>query len=294
MIAIGTVVARNYVAFARVLAASLTSHHPELRLFVVVADAPDDIDEIDRGRMRVVRLGELGLPDLRPYEWSRKQFAVVLKPFLLRYLLSHGYDTTLFLDPDTLIVGDLAPILLEIGRHPFTLVPHVLAPIEGADRVARELTLLRAGTFNAGFIGASKSPQTSAMIDWWRQRVLADCSDAVARGVYYDQRWLDLLPALFEGVHVLRDPGCNIAHWNLAEREITIDGECVRAKGVPARFFHFSGFDPIRPCDVSSHAPAMRVESIGEARVIFAKYAELLLAAGYVETRSIAWGLAGS
>ena len=291
--AIGTIVARNYLSAARVLAASLRSHHPNLPFFVVIADDPDDADACDRDRMNVVRLAELGFPVPRD-SWGRRscqEFAVLLKPYLLRHLFARGFTTALFLDPDTLIVGDLAPALHEVRKHPFTLVPHVLAPIEGPDRMARELTLLCAGTFNAGFIGASISPAADAMLGWWSARLLAECSDSVERGVYYDQRWLDLMPALFEGVHILRDPGLNIAYWNLAERNVTIDGEIVRTNGAPARFFHFSGFDPMRPWQVSRHAPAMRVEAIGAAQAIYARYAELLLAAGYAETRSLKWGL---
>jgi len=294
--AIGTIVARNYLSFARVLAASLSSQHPDLPFFVVVADDPDDVDGRDRERMHVVRLADLGLPVPRECwrRWTCQEFAVVLKPYLLRHLIDRGFTTALFLDPDTLVVGDLAPVLHEVGQHPLTLVPHVLTPIDGPDRIARELILLCAGTFNAGCIGASKSPATRAMLDWWSTRLPAECSHSVARGVYYDQRWLDLMPALFEGVHILRDPGCNIAYWNVGEREVTIDGGIVRASGGPARFFHFSGFDPMRPFQVTRHATALRVETMGAAQAMFARYAELLLAAGYAETQGEPWGFAAT
>ena len=39
--------------------------------------------------------------------------------------------------------------------------------------------------------------------------------EEAAFGVYTDQRWCDLVPALFDGVKVLRDPGLNVASWNL-------------------------------------------------------------------------------
>jgi hypothetical protein len=294
--AIGTIVARNYLPFARVLAASLFSHHPDLPCFVVIADDPDDVEAPDRDRLNVIRLADLGFEPPRESwgRWSCQEFAVLLKPYLLRHLFARGFTTALYLDPDMLIVGDLSPALHEVGKHPCTLVPHVLSPIEGPERIARELTLLRAGTFNAGVIGVSSSPAADAMLEWWSARLLADCSDSVERGVYYDQRWLDLLPVLFDGVHILRDPGVNIAYWNLEERDVTIDGTTVRAQGGPARLFHFSGFDPMRPLQVSRHAPAMHVESTGAAQPIYARYAELLLDAGYEQSRSLAWGLGGS
>jgi glycosyltransferase involved in cell wall biosynthesis len=70
--------------------------------------------------------------------------------------------------------------------------------------------------------------------------------------MFVDQRWLDYLPALFPHT-VVRDPGCNVAYWNLHERPLSRSDEGVRAGGAPLRFFHFSGFDPDLPYLLSRH-----------------------------------------
>lgn len=62
--------------------------------------------------------------------------------------------------------------------------------------------------------------------------------------MFTDQRWLDLAPVFFLGIAILRNPGYNVATWNLTHRRaagsleqgITINGE-------PLSFYHFSGFD---------------------------------------------------
>jgi hypothetical protein len=62
--------------------------------------------------------------------------------------------------------------------------------------------------------------------------------------IYVDQRWLDLLAASSADVKVLRDPGLNVAYWNLHERKLGLDARGQwTANDQPLKFFHFSGFD---------------------------------------------------
>ena len=51
---------------------------------------------------------------------------------------------------------------------------------------------------------------------------------------------------MFDDVLVVRDPGYNVASWNLSNRKIEIDaaGNCL-VNGKPLRFFHFTKLGPI-------------------------------------------------
>ena len=60
--------------------------------------------------------------------------------------------------------------------------------------------------------------------------------------MFTDQRVVDFVPAFFEP-SILKDPGYNVAYWNLHGREVTADGPALRREQAPLRFFHFSGFD---------------------------------------------------
>jgi hypothetical protein len=62
--------------------------------------------------------------------------------------------------------------------------------------------------------------------------------------LYVDQRWLDLLAASSYTVGVVRDPGFNVAYWNLHERKLALDDNGTwSVNKQPLKFFHFSGFD---------------------------------------------------
>jgi hypothetical protein len=133
--------------------------------------------------------------------------------------------------------------------------------------------MLGAGTFNAGCVAVADSRVGRSFLDWWSERLRLDCLHDLAAGLHGDQRWLDLVPGMFGETAVVRDPRCNVAYWNLADR----------ADEKP-RFFHFSGFDPRSPEIVSRHAPGLTTTATGPFEALFVRYARRLHEEGLRET----------
>src|SRR3954452_8181783 len=96
-VAVGTIVGRNYMPFARVLAESLAHNHPGLELAVVVADAD-----------RSASPAALDVPNWRDlsFRCTRQELVVALKPFLLASMLDRA-NSALFLDADVLVLQPL-------------------------------------------------------------------------------------------------------------------------------------------------------------------------------------------
>lgn len=287
-IAVATAVAKNYISFARVLADSVRRYHPDLPFFVLLTDEVDGYFEPETESFSLVQLSELAVPDLPHFRrhYSRKQIASAAKSYLLAHMIERGFRSAIFLDPDTLVLSDLSDVLSHVCRHAVVLTPHLLGPLTGEASVARELNILQSGVYNAGFLGVTDTPSTRRFLAWWQNRVYAHCRHDVLEGLYYDQRWLDLVPIFFDGVSILRDPTCNVAHWNLPERDVRIDQEAIQVDGRPARFFHFSGFDPDRPHFVTRYSRRLDMTNVGAAAELFRRYAELLAQAGYHETKA--------
>src|SRR6185369_3335902 len=92
---------------------------------------------------------------------------------------------------------------------------------------------LQHGIFNLGFIGVNNSGEGKRVARWWASRLHDFCMDDIPRGLFTDQRWIDLVPAFFDGCAVMRDPGYNVAPWNLTHRKVegslasglTVNGE---------------------------------------------------------------------
>ena len=206
------------------------------------------------------------------------------KPYLLKYLVAHGYDEVLYLDSDLFIVGDLAPLFDRLTKHPVLLTPHLTDPAPTGPCVEEQP--LNVGSFNAGFLGVRAGPTADRFLSWWADRVYPRPKEYDWEAVSYDQRWLDLAPGLIDGLQVLRDDGCNIGYWNLPTRGVTLEAvpasaPRVRVNGHPGYFFHFSAFDPHDHELLSRNAPNLRLKQLGAASQVVEEYRGRLLAAGY-------------
>jgi len=262
-IAACTVVAKCQLAYARVLHDSLRRVHPDLPFIVLVVDggADEPFPTID--------IEELGIPELeRVRSWyTLQELTYASTPWLLSHLLDRGFDGVAYFKQESLVTGDLSPELALIERHAIVLTPHLTTPLDGDDRVARELNVLQSGIYNVGFLGVSGAAQGRAFIEWWRERCFRHCFHDITRGTHFEQRWLDFVPAYFDDYAIILDDTFNVGNWNLPERDLTT-----------ARFIRFSGFDPERPDVVTRYTPRPQT---GNAAALFRDYAAMLQRAGW-------------
>jgi glycosyltransferase involved in cell wall biosynthesis len=118
---------------------------------------------------------------------------------------------------------------------------------------------------------------------WWEQRLARDCLVVPAEGRFVDQRWVDFVPGLFDH-YVLRDPGWNVAWWNLGRRSIRRTGERYEVDGGPLAFFHYSGYDPRKPHLISKflgEEPPILVSEEPVLRRLYDEYAARLFEANF-------------
>jgi hypothetical protein len=273
-LAVCTAVRANYLPHARVLAHSLRRHHPELALHVILADEVGGRFDPSDEPFVLSELASLDGRDRRAELAGRdpKEVVVAAKAEAIIHLLATGADTVLFVDADSLVLGDLGPLLGRIRGRAITLVPHHVAPLEGPSAIGDELHQLIGGTFNGGLLAVSDRPAGHAFLSWWRERLRDHCRLATAEGIFYDQRWLDLVPGLFGEVGVQRDAAYDTAYWNVGQRDV---GDC--------RLFHFSGFEPDGPSPVTRWAPELGLDAMGEFAPLFAEYRATLVAQGLRE-----------
>jgi glycosyltransferase involved in cell wall biosynthesis len=214
-----------------------------------------------------------------------------MKPWLIGHLFGRGYDRVIFFDPDVVVYSRLTE--LDGDDPPFvTLTPHLTVPVDDPPYL-RERSILRAGAWNLGFIAVTRDPQLDAFLGWWRGRLERDCVVEPENGLFVDQKWIDLVPGLFDGVQSLRHDGYNVAYWNLRQRRVTRDAAgTFHVNGQPLRFMHFSGFDPLAPKFVSRHDLSQKVAASGDAALLFDAYAGALRAAGLESCRNATYAFA--
>jgi len=238
-----TIIARNYLPHARVLAESFHEHHPGGGFTVLVID---DTGSEDRSGEPFAILSpyEIGIDRAEMHRmaliYDVKEFATALKPWLLEHLLSES-DHAIYFDPDIEVFAPLDDIAELARSHGIVLTPHTTEPLPRDQLLPSEEMLLRAGIYNLGFIGVGSTARP--FLGWWQERLARHCLVDVEQGIFVDQRWIDFVPALFEHT-VLGDATCNVAYWNLSHRRLAWTGGRYEVGGETLRFFHFSGFSP--------------------------------------------------
>ena len=70
--------------------------------------------------------------------------------------------------------------------------------------------------------------------------------------MFTDQRWADFVPCFFEH-HILKDPGYNVAYWNLHARRLTADGGGYVVDGEPLASSTSAASTPGTPYLLSKH-----------------------------------------
>lgn len=282
----GTIIAKNYVAYARVWARSFLAHHPGARVVVLLADRNDGHLDPAQEPFEILEAEALGLRGFRQmaFRYDVMELSTAVKPAFLGRLLETGdEDVALYFDPDILVLGPVTPALEALRTANVALTPHALSPVPVDGRRPSEAAFLVSGTYNLGFIGLRRSAESARLLAWWQDRLVRGGASAPEKGLFTDQKWIDLVPAFFEGVAIVRDPSLNVAYWNLHERgEIRSAGGRFLVGSRPIGFFHFSGFLPTRPDVLSKHQDRFELGELSRAaRSLFETYAEAIGQEGY-------------
>lgn len=288
-----TIIARNYLAQARVLAGSFKRAHPEGTCTVLVIDDPTDYVDPAKEQFELLTIHDIGLPDVERMTafYDVMELSTAVKPWLLRTLLARpGVESVSYLDPDIQVFSSLARIEEEAIRHGIVLTPHFTKPLPRDDLKPSEEDILISGSYNLGFIGLGAGATAEALLDWWSERLESDCINNPAEGYFVDQRWIDLAPGFWPDLYLLRETSYNIAYWNLPTRKLEVDGDGYRVDGEQLRFFHFSGYDPRVPHELSKHQTRIKLTDDPTLKRICDEYGEALRAADFAETARWPYG----
>ena len=282
-----TIISKNYLSHARTLMQSVREQHPDIHLVTLLVDENEGYFDPAAEPFETLRASELGIPNWRhfAFKYTIMELNTAVKPYLLEYLFErYSAQKVIYLDPDIIVYGRLDGLLALLDQHSVVLTPHLLDPLDDSFHPS-EVDIMRAGTYNLGFIALARSGQWRELLHWWQQKLYEGCIVEPERGYFVDQRWMDLVPGLFEQVFVLRDPGYNVAYWNFKTRDLQRANGGYTVNGHPLVFFHFSGFSARNPSPVSKHQDRFVMTDLNKAyRACFADYRERVLANDFAET----------
>lgn len=291
-----TLSSNNYLAKACVLEESVRRHCPDAKFVLGLVDRRSpEIDYSPLARAEIIPVEDLGLDCLDEMigRYSIVELNTALKPFFFRYLFNRdpSQQKLIYLDPDIQVFAPLDSILGELDGCEVLLTPHLLSAWDSQLPHApeEEALFLKYGIYNMGFCGAKRGNHSRQLFDWWCDRLREHCRWDTENGYFVDQLWMNLAPIFFEAVGISRNPGLNVAQWNLIERRLSQNeaGEW-RVNGQhPLVFYHFSSFRPGSSSWMGIHSNVFTLDNRPEMKPLFTQYGEQLKRFQYERLKKI-------
>lgn len=244
-----TSICMNYLPKALTLGSSLKETNPNVKFIIVLLEReipsewPKKADEIVD---KVVLAKDLGYNDFDKFIFKHSivEASTSVKGQALVHFLENEDEKVVYIDPDIKVYNSLQEISNILDQHEIILTPHVTIPEANENDIQNnELCALQHGVYNLGFVAVKNGEEGLKFAKWWRDRLHLYCYDDIPKGIFTDQRWCDLAPAYFD-VYILKNPGYNMAPWNLSTRHITYKNNKILVNDkYELVFFHYSGFD---------------------------------------------------
>ncbi len=249
-----TSICANYLPKAAVLAKSVKKHNPDVRFIICLVErtVEDSLTQYTDAVDEIILAKDLGFTNFENFifQYDIIEASTAVKGQLFKYLMKtySDHDQFIYLDPDIKVYGEFHELQTVLKKSPIVLTPHLTIPEDDDDIVAitdNEIdSALSYGIYNLGFLAVRRSDEAGKFIDWWTNRLSLYCYDNMTnRGLYTDQKWIDLAPCYFD-VCIFKNSGYNVASWNMSKRKIEKVGvNRFKVNGDDLVFYHFSGFD---------------------------------------------------
>jgi len=234
----------NYMARALALYYSLERHCRQFHLYMLCFDAESF------SRMTALRLSHATPISLEEFELDDQELAATKQgrtrleyfytctPSLPLFIMKKHLEVDLitYVDADIFLYSDPKPLIDEMDGYSVGVTAHHFSEHRKSEKT---------GIYNVGWLSFRNDANGLACLQWWRERCIEWCYERFEDGKYADQKYLDEWPEHFQGVHVLRHRGANVAPWNLRDCTIREEEGRVVVDGYPLIFFHFHGFRQI-------------------------------------------------
>ena len=255
-----TVCSMNCAPFTRTLVESVRRHHGHVPFVVAVVDAPSrDAVAID-GAIVLTGRDVFGTElDYAALKFGASELCCAAKPYAIDYLLRHAPARRfVYLDSDIYVFARLDALIDRLDEADFVVTPHTIAPLPAPERFWERPSLgdlAFAGVFNAGMFAMRRSDPAAAFIATWTSLVTAPGAFVAGQGGQAEQHAFNWVSCFVESFAVLRDTAYNVAYWNLHDRSLRYHADDGRwtVDEQPLVAFHFSGFSPSKPFELSKH-----------------------------------------
>lgn len=210
-------------------------------LYVLLIDAEKTIINNQPKNVVFYNLNQLeigiGKNIISKYNKNKDKLRWALKPVFLNHLLAET-PKIIYVDNDIYFFGEYSFLFDELESNSVLLTPHFYRADPAMEPNWLEANF-RIGLYNAGFIGVNSKAKLA--LDWWSNCCYYNVKKSYWRGLFDDQKYLDLFPILFDDVKIIKNRGCNLAGWNYKNYHVqrNANNEVIIENNYSLIFIHF-------------------------------------------------------
>jgi hypothetical protein len=219
---------------------SLEKNYLNFKMFILCVD--DETfklgTQLNLDNAILIKTEDLREERLKVVKESRRlnEYCWTLKPFFIDYVLDKYdfLDNVVYLDADLYFFNDPSPIFLNNKNYCVLLSEH---DYEEKNNAVEEIC----GKYNSGFMIFKNCKTSIDVLKWWQEKCIDWCYDGVDNGRFGDQKYLEFMPQLFEGIYSISTPGVNIAPWNEDKYIFSNRKDKVYINGKKLICYHYCG-----------------------------------------------------
>lgn len=240
-----------YLPKARVLGYSLKKYNPDAKFYLLLSDSlPENFDLSKEPFDGIIYADEIKL-DIKMskefwfYLHDVTELCTAVKGWAALELLSRTReDKVVYLDPDMVVFHSFKDLEELLDKHDIVVTPHRLtAESKFDDYFYGDHQFYTRGVFNLGFLAVRNNERGIEFLNWWKKMLENYCYIDDPKGLFTDQKLIDLAPAFFDSLFICRDEGYNISWWNITQRDISGTPDNLLVNNKPVYIYHFSNYD---------------------------------------------------
>lgn len=243
---ITTSICANYLPKAMSLAMSLKQHMPEYKFVLCLLEPciPDGVEGYQYFD-EIILAKELWNNENEfhrfIFKYTLVEASTSVKGAIFTHLLTRdkmNNEPVIYLDPDIKIYSRFEELEDLLKQQSIVVAPHLLKP----GNIQMELSSLKHGVFNLGFLAVAPTDSGIMFLKWWSDRLSEFCYDDICSGLFTDQKWINIAPCFFD-VFILKHSGYDYATWSLKTSNINKINDDYYVDNDKLRFIHYSGID---------------------------------------------------
>jgi hypothetical protein len=275
-----TIANHKYFPQALCLIESIRKFYRNSKIFLINTD--DFLDKEvffykKKYNFEVINIKKIQIKDLSilKKKYNITEISTSIKPDVFKFLFKKNLDKVIYFDPDIILLDRLEE--LEKNKSEIILTPHITKPYNDKYK-PDEKNILGAGIYNLGFLFLKKTNNTTSFLNFWSSKLYNGGYNWTANTMFTDQLWVNFSTLFYDNTFVIKDPGYNLAYWNLHHGKVKREKNKWLINNYPIKFFHFSGYSFNK---FSQHQNRYDFSNIGELNDLCKTYKKMLKNNGF-------------